>query len=215
MAYTSPYTGTYASNILLKMDATLSDNGKVLYIKETTGDYDVTLNPGGWETPNPARSAIEAGLSVTTGVRLEIQLPGETEFSYGLDIAIAPFMDGNEDVYSITTADIGLDDNLVFPDGMYYFRLLITYDTNGANSYAFVKPLVKYVLLAHNAKCCVYHQVANTTDCECGCEGEDKSVKALQVFSMYKSMLFNAAMGKVDNVNKLLTCIQTNCDCGC
>lgn len=199
MPYVSPYTGQNGNfNILLQIESTQSDSGKVLYLKDTTGVYDSVNNPGGWGGPNPDYSDISSWT-------FEIAIPGSQEFQYGITVANPT---GPNAVWTILPTSIGLPADSVFIDGMYTIRVLVKIDAD------YIIPVNKYVLLAHNAKCCVYGSLAQTTDCDC-CSDDAQSIKALNVYSMYQSMLYNAAMGKVENVNNLLKCIQTNCDCGC
>lgn len=201
MPYVSPYTGQNGNfNILLKAETTLSDSGKFLYLKDTTGMYDSVNNPGGWGSPN-------AAMNDMTSMIIEIALPGNPDFQYGISVSVPTTVN---QVWTITPNQIGLPVDSVFPDGMYTIRLLLKNDSN-----EYITPLNKYVLLAHAAKCCVYNKLANTTDCDCTCSDDSKSIEALNLYSMYQSMLYNAAMGKIENVNNLLSCIQSECGCGC
>lgn len=209
MAYTSPYTGVYiASNIVLSLKATQSSDGKTFALQEDTGDYDASTNPTGFGTPNFARA--EMGPIVTsTGILMEVMLPGSSSWDYGLDVPITfinPGGTGNN-VFTISPADIGLTAGSPFPDGVYTVRYIVEKNSLGATG--FLQAVTKYVLLAHNAKCCVYNQLAKVTGCDC-CEG-DSVDDALYSYSLYKAMLYQAAAGNPENATNLLECVNNAC----
>lgn len=212
MAYTSPYTGTHLStNLVLALEAAQAKNGKSFSLQEATGDYNASSNPTGFGSPNPERSDM-GSIVTSTGIVLEIQTPADTSFAYGLDVP-ATFVDpggaGNNE-FSIAPEDIGYTADTVLPDGIYVVRYLLE-DTNQAG---FIQPLTKNILLAHNAKCKVYNALANAHIEDC-CSG-GKVDDALAQYAMYKSMLYNAAMGKIEKVKEQLECINNNdCGCGC
>ena len=134
--------------------------------------------------------------------------PEDTVFTYGLDIPIDfinPGGAGNNE-FIINPEDIGYNVGSVLPDGVYTIRYLV-------EKKGFLQPLVKYILLAHNTKCKVYNCLANVKKENC-CE-DDKVNGALASYAMYKSMLYNAAMGRVEKVKEQLQCLNKNSGCGC
>jgi len=210
MAYTSPYAGIYiASNIVLNLKSTQSPDGKTFALQENTGDYVALTNPAGFGTPNFARA--DMGPIVTSsGILMEVMLPGSTSWDYGLEVPITfinPGGTGN-DIFTINPADIGYTVGSVFPDGVYTVRYIVE-KNSGGTPLGFLQAVTKYVLLAHNAKCCVYSQLAKVTGCDC-CEG-DSVDDALYSYSLYKSMLYQAAAGNSENATNLLECVNDAC----
>ena len=210
MPYTSPYTGvSVTSNLLLKLEAAQSHSGKILALKETTGDYNVSTNPSGFGTPNPERTDVGSVLT-STGILIEVIRPEDTSYTYGLDVPVTFINPGTANTFEINPEDIGYTADTVLPDGVYTIRYLV----EDANQTGFLPIATKYIVLAHNAKCRVHNALAKVT-CEDCCNGGSTD-DALATYAMYKSMLYNAAMGKIDKVKEQLACINSSdCGCGC
>jgi hypothetical protein len=212
MSYTSPYTGTFlSSDITLALKAGQSGDGKSFAIQEETGNYDINSNPTGFGGPNPERADMGA-VATSTGVLIEVQTPADDSFAYGLDVPITFVNPGppNDNVFTINPEDIGYPADSVLPDGIYTVRYIL----EDLNQGGFLQPVTKYILLAHNAKCKVYNALANAHKEDC-CNG-GKVDDALANYSMYKSMLYNAAMGRIEKVKEQLECLNSgDCGCGC
>jgi hypothetical protein len=214
MSYTSPYSGTHISgtNTKLSLESAQALNGKSFALKEVTGDYDINTNPTGFGSPNIQRFEI-GPVTTNTGIVIEVQRPEDSTFTYGIDVpatfVTSPLASDHE--FVINPQDIGYSAGSIIPDGVYIIRYIVEENVNFNN---FIQPAVKYVLLAHNAKCKVYNTLADVSAKNC-CD-DDVTKNALSMFSMYKSMLYNATMGNIDKVNNLLDCINNNnCECGC
>ena len=213
MAYTSPYDGTVAtgSAIVLKLNAAQASDGKTWVLQDDTGNYNASTNVGGWGAPNKARTDV-GPIATVTGILMEIQRPEDDDFEYGLSVPLTfinPGGSGNDE-FTIAPEDIGYDADTVIPDGVYIVRFLV--EVTGANP-GWVQPLSKYSLLAHDARCLVYNSLAALAVDDCDCNST-AAAEALNKFAMYKSMLFNAAMGKIEKVEEQLDCINDD-DCGC
>jgi hypothetical protein len=214
MSYTSPFPGTnvLVNNVVLSLEAAQFINGKLLALKEVTGNYNAVSNPKGFGTPNVGRVDVNPNVT-TSGIVMEIQRPNDNAFEFGLSVPLSFIQDEvtpNANVFTIKPEDIGYEPNTIFPDGIYTVRYLAEVYTN-----QWIQPITKYILLAHNAKAKVYNCLANIDTKNC-CTSSDTTQKALNSYAMYKSMLYNAAMGNIDKANELLECINTKgCGCGC
>ena len=157
MPYTSPYTGvSVTSNLLLKLEAAQSHSGKILALKETTGDYNVSTNPSGFGTPNPERTDVGSVLT-STGIVIEVMRPEDSSFAFGLNVPVTFINPGTANTFEINPEDIGYTTDTILPDGVYTLRYLVEDSVQAG----FLPVATKYVLLAHNAKCRVHNALVN------------------------------------------------------
>ena len=127
----------------LKAETALSRDGKTLSFTETTGVYNVSTNPEGYNSPNEP-------LSNMTAAMLEITTP--TQLTYTIDLFTQGFPTGTTATFDITKDMIGGNADEVLDDGLY----VLIYTVTGDAEYTFVINDVLY----HNIKCCVYKHLS-------------------------------------------------------
>lgn len=173
---------------------------------ETTGAYDVLLDPTGWGAPNPLTSN-------ATAATLDIYAPGNSSATPTLSVnllATTNFPNTNPTIeYLITNTALGLSGKLT--DGLWVFVYTVT-----VNTVVYQQTIQK--ITTCNAKCCVDGLFGAIEDFDCD-ECKDEAIKrAMDASAFYQGMVSAAGCGKIDKflkIQKLLSrlCNNTKC-CG-
>lgn len=101
-------------------------NYSILTLVDSTGDYDVTDNPGGWGAPNTALSAVNyAHLIIETpsGSVYDIDI----EADLGIDFSTVT---SDELIYNVSSDMLGRDTNELLDDGIYTIEYRISTDSS-------------------------------------------------------------------------------------
>lgn len=102
--------------LITKSSSSLSANGKVLSLSDTTGNYNVTTNPGGY-----GASQIPAGLrkiSDIDGGKLDFYFNGSTipDYTFTLNNATAQGLANGSSTYDLTMGNLGGSSDDIFDD---------------------------------------------------------------------------------------------------
>jgi hypothetical protein len=199
--------------VQLSLHICQSSNCKQLIISETTGEYDVVTNPGGWGAPNTPLLA-----NVVDAI-LDITAPDGTTYTFE-DSDLGPnfpFPDPTgleEMVFNYNGSIVGNYTNptniTAFPDGIYYIKYTIKY-MKGAVEYSIFTN--QNVLLTCQTRCCVdklFHMASQTKECA-DCDSNLLN-KALEAEAYLKSAEYAAGCGKVEMAKKNLAKAQWICN---
>jgi hypothetical protein len=186
-----------------RISTCIKNNGcSAIILNETTGVYDVNLNPTGYGAPNIAVGDV-------TETHIYVTMPDGTVIDI-LNPTGLPTSDESLE-YEITAA--ALDETLI-TDGLYIIEYTVT---DGITVYS---TGTKYFLYTCNVDCCVakmFAKIATVTNCQC----DDVIIKnALYASALLEGMKASANCGNTTNISKILTKLQSICgftttDCGC
>lgn len=199
------------TNLQLGIHLCQTNNCKTLKLSETTGVYNISTNPTGWDSTgvtNPAAAN-------ATRVRIEIITPSGT-YNFDSDPLNANYY---APLVPLGTYFPDPTGNLEFPlnatnlggsvaDGMYSVTYKVFGNFSG-NTYE--EKVTQTFLLTCNIRCCIdklFH-LASQSDCS-DCKNE-KLDKALEAESYLKAAEYAAACGKTNMANKHLAKAQWIC----
>lgn len=191
------------TDLALKFNVCIKENCGKIVISDTTGNYNVDSNPGGWGTSNPdANDIVEASITCI--------------FPSGA-IEVFPIQDVLH-AQSETALPFEL---LVFEneelDGIYEYTYTVS---DGEEETSFT--ITKFSLC--NVRCCIDKLWAKAAlgltiqDCNCGGKTELYCQKATQAEALYKAIIAAASSGKDLVRNELLKKLQRICsleNCNC
>lgn len=181
--------------LVLNTEVCQTSNCKSLIFKETTGIYNATSNPGGWDNPNPATAG-------ATAAELAITAPNGT--IYTIDLFSQGFPSSTSELEFEITADlIGGVANDTIPDGIY----TINYTVVDASGITYIKTLIQSFIC--NVECCVY-SMFKSIDFSCDCS-QDAKTKALDAWLLFKALQYSSGCGSTDNFNTNLATLQKLC----
>lgn len=170
---------------------------------ETTGLFNSTTNPTGWNGSNP-------NIALTTAATLDIYYPGDLT-TIGLTIDLFATTDfpstTSTPTYTITNTALGLSGRLT--DGLWKFVYTVVVDGQ-----TFQQSIEKITYC--NAKCCVDGLFGAIDDLDCRDCQKIAEDKALTAFTLYRGMISAATCGKINKFTRLQTmltrlCNNTNC----
>lgn len=170
------------------------NNGSQIKLYDNTGDYDVTNNPTGWGSPNPARSDVtEITLSITKGdVSYDRVLAGSDITDY-LDPSVGATINSSDMLGS------GYD---VYEDGLYEIQVEIVESggTHYDNKY-------EYMLWAMWAD---IRRLTMTMEIPIINYLEAYNIALLN--TLFDSILFNCQQGQVSNATEIYTFVRNVLD---
>lgn len=183
----------------LKAKADFRNNCTSLLVTDVTGEYDSSLNTGGWGAPNISVSDVSsASITITypdgstQTVDVTSQVPGtySTDFNFN---HIAP-----------TTS---------FADGLYEITYSVTSSGGTAYTYSFYKPALCGVA------CCVDKKLSKLPKEMCTqCEYDEYLYNTRYMTTMLNSLSYAAYCAKTDQFADILETLQALCDfdgCNC
>jgi len=177
-----------------------------LVIKDTTGIFSGSTNPGGWNGDDNY-SLIE-GVQTAT---IQYLLPGETEYVI-VDVADLLIQAGEED--SIAAGILLVDEDIDIMDGQIHIIYTVQTDaTNGSPLETFTTE--SYIYSLCHVKCCVNKLWVKVAE-GCGC-CNDSLERAMEATALLEAIK-NAACGSADLRDKLLAKLQRICKsqkCNC
>ena len=177
----------------------LSNSCTELSVSETTGVYNVTTNPGGYGTPNPATGDVSSYVLVITD-------PDDVE--YTIDLFANGFPTTNSDFeYSIPLTSLG--NRTVIEDGYWQFAWTVVstgpVTSTGNSAYYFTC----------NTECCVAALLANIVlednGCNCNDDATAKQMDYLRAKAFLESLKNAAFCGKLTLFNNIKTAINKMC----
>lgn len=201
----------------LKYEICQSDNCRWLIFNETTGAYNATTNPGGWD----ATEAVNPDWNNATSASLIVTTPDGDSFTFFDDPAF--FWNEGGDFptddstlqYVITAEMLGFDSGDKLPDGMYTF----TYAVEGAiNSDTYTSSTTCKKLVTCGLDCCLQKLAKEAAKDTCdGCK-DNKQSALLKMSAKLLAAKAAAACGMENRANKLIKelnwlCNNYNCNC--
>lgn len=194
--------------LVLRFNICTEDNCKRFVFTETTGVYNATTNPTGYNAPNPL-------IASATSATLDVYLPSNTTTTP--DLTVDMFAESYPTVvdtfeYTIYNSDLGFSAGTKMTDGFYKFVYTVVIDVSGTPT-TFTQTVTK--ALSCNAACCVDGLFGEIPDFECDC-AEAAINKALTAQAIYKAMVSAGACGNKTKYTKLQSmlsrmCNNTNC----
>jgi len=199
------------TNLQLGIHLCQTNNCKTLKLSETTGVYNISTNPTGWDSTGATNPAA----ANATRVRITIVTPSGT-YSFDSDpldanyyaplVPLGTYFPDPTGVkeFMLTASNLGGS----VGDGIYSVTYKV-YGAFGANTYE--ETVTQTFLLTCNIRCCIdkLFQVAAQSDCT-DCKNE-KLDKALEAESYLKAAEYAAACGKTNMANKHLAKAQWIC----
>jgi hypothetical protein len=116
--------------LITKSSSALSTNGKVLSLSDTTGNYNVTTNPGGYgasQTPAGLRE-----VSDIDGGKLDFYFNGSTnpDYTFTLTAGTAQGLANGSSTYDLTMGNLGGSSDDVFDDQVVKLVYQVIFDGN-------------------------------------------------------------------------------------
>lgn len=161
----------------LSIKFTRSNDQLSLVATDLTGVYDVTTNPGGYGSPNPAvGDFVSFDITVTLPDPTTL-LPGGTP----VVINAFPSLPSNSNgTFTITNVDLGLESGTKLIDGVYQFDIIAS--TVG-DEYEYSTKAVYSDIVA----CCIRTMTAEASTC--GCSSDSDKIRNLVKGNMWLSVL--------------------------
>jgi hypothetical protein len=177
-----------------------------LIFTETTGTYNVTTNPTGWGSPNPATSTA-AGAVVT------VLVPSGTSYTFSVFASSFPTVTSTQQ-YLINYEDLGMSDGLV--DGLY----TITYVVPTLQIILGVPTVITYTTILNtmivcNLECCIDTLLLEIDDWTCDCS-KDAKENFLTAHAIFEQIQHSIECGDLDTAGDLVDmagkiCRNENC----
>jgi hypothetical protein len=135
--------------LITKSSSSLSTNGKVLSLSDTTGNYNVTTNPGGYgasQTPAGLREIADI-----VGGKLDFYFNGSTnpDYTFTLTNVIAQGLASGSSTYDLTMGDLGGSSDDVFDDQV--IKMIYQVIFNGVSTGAVTQNSATVTITADNA----------------------------------------------------------------
>lgn len=173
-----------------------------LVVTDTTGIYDVSTNPYGWEDAGTLAAADLASATI-----------------------LIEYVDEDGDVSTVSTTDVLSQiadpvtgtfefDPIVgdYPDGQY----IITYTLIDSSDVTYRKSINTFLFC--NVKCCVQQLLATVPDLLCNCNYSETLQELFDAQVMLEGLKANATCGNTTAMYQVLTRLQRLCDfenCDC
>jgi len=194
--------------LITKSSSALSTNGKVLSLSDTTGNYNVTTNPGGYgasQTPAGLREVSDIddlcqvsqgsnsvtlySLNDAAGAKYFVIIDGVDEYTY--------------EIISEGSSFVTLDSEVTLTSGDYNYKVI--YESTN------------YLALTHNILKCIHTNIANVACSTCSCKEKavEKTTEALmQYFGIETNMdkgNYNCAQEIIESLT--IYCGKDGCNC--
>ena len=200
---------TVNTNLNIKFNVCEQQACKWLEISDTTGVYNITTNPGGWDstaTANPsAANVTETVITVVDPNGVTFTFSSDTTPPFPIDTLPDPT---GLDIYVIPNTRLGLTSSDKLTDGLY--DITITYTgTFGANDYTATS--AHTILVTCVANCCIgtLTEEIVTSDCvDCENSKIDLTMLASTLLDNAKKA---AACGKRLKAKRILKAVQAIC----
>jgi hypothetical protein len=162
---------------------------------DSTGIYDITLNPTGWGTPNPATSDITAAVLTVT------EESSGAIYTYDFTTDVADYLSGGLTITSLVLFGIA-----TAPDG--YYTYLVTLTVSGTD-YEYSSPQAFFC----KGKCCMLKQLANI---KFPLVEDQKAFADLEeMFIEFFGMYWASCCGNADRFVTLINAFNEKCNsCG-
>ena len=189
----------------LELKSCIIQNGCTgFYFSETTGAYDASLNAGGYGAPNITIASVDTAV-------LSVTYAGATE---AIEIDVYPTLPTTNvnGVYSVTAADLGLDE---MPSGWTRVTYTIT-GNSGGGSADYTYSVTKLVFFDCELACCIASKLieaaAAVVNGDCCNECKDEKVKtALYLEAVLEGARAATCSGLEDVVTTNVEYLETQC----
>jgi hypothetical protein len=202
------------SNPIRSLTAYLSEDGKTVYVKETTGIYDAGSNPNGWGGPGGLDIS-----DVTTSKLIVKRLIANDEFEITLNPASS--LPSNDNTVlnhtSFLMDSLGGTAGDVFPDDILMIQSKISDGITDEDTILTIPTI--YLGTLYNAKCCVNRRLSKIQPEDCDCNRDDID-SATESWTWLLAASLAGCAGQVDRFKCILSYITKLCnlstnDCGC
>ena len=178
----------------LKYTATLSSDGKTLFIYDATGAYNSTTNPTVWCYPNPETSDVTSAILLVTN-------PSGTQYSIDVSDDL-PTTDNTP--YELTMAELGGVDTTAFVDGNWSIKYQVV--VSGTTTYS----QLKWEFIYTATKCCIYKNLAGVNVEKCCCDNPEEA-RIIKMYVAYRAMLWAAMLGQYTKAKELMDYVNIIC----
>ena len=201
MASTYSASSEVTTTTVPSFTVSLSSNGKQMTFTETTGIYDASTNPDGWDAVHAGGDG--ASIDQITESYMRITTPAGVE--YDVDMSGAnPYTNmpgaAGTGSFTIDMSDLGSVSTAVFPDGVYVCKLLYKIaDADLSPNPGFIPPTVVNGVALSISEGYVHTLLAQLKP---GCTCKNTDFETAKLGWMYlKAAAYSATCGKYDKVN--------------
>lgn len=175
------------------------DKCKTLVVQDTSGLYDATTNPLGWEAD---------GVTIVQRAEITLTFPDGSVIVYDVLSQIPNPISG---VFNYTLTNSGN----AFPDGLYKIKYELEFSSGTINN----KEICSYFYCG--VKCKLASIWAKVAEEECGCDpcsGNELMNTALMAEGIYRALISAASCNKIETADKLLVNLNrlfdfNDCNC--
>jgi hypothetical protein len=184
--------------LIPKLKACVADKCTKLILRDATGLYNVTTNPGGWGAPNPTGSG-DAGFAATYSI--DGATPVAISNTYFANPVVATEFSLGE--YAHTLAD-------------GWHTITYTIDTTALVAESVTIKIFTYC----NIKCCVFSKMLEMKSLDL-CKETEKLASYMHLWTLYKSLIYAANGCDADQATDILSRLNKLCPtattggCGC
>jgi hypothetical protein len=194
---------TITTNLQLGIHLCQTNNCKTIKLSETTGSYDSSSNPGGWDSDGTDNPIIDD----VTAINIKFKLPDASiwNFNRAFTSDLLPDSTGLIEV-EFDTTDFGQSSIGSFDDGIYEVTYTVFGDM-GLDNYE--ESVFNKFLLTCQTRCCIdklFH-AASQSDCK-----NEKLDKAIEADNLLRAAEYAALCGKFNMATKLLAKAQWICN---
>lgn len=189
-----------------KIAVCFRNNCQTIRVQDSTGEYNVSTNTGGWEAPNTTLAGADP---VTLEVLLADESTTET-FTLTSTVNAATIIDGRFLLDDLVPSDFGLSDDS-FEDGIINFVYTVT---DGSTEYTYELN----VLNTCTVECCIQKMRVNFHKELCGCDWENYWEQYNNALMTLEDIKWAFSCGDFTKAKKALKALQkickiVNCQC--
>lgn len=180
--------------VVLRYCITESDDATEFSVLETTGVYDASTNPGGYNAPNPTIA------SCTSATITLSQLTDAATNTYtdAVTVSVYPTLPNVTDTEVVLTAeDFDYGDDATFPDAVYKIIYTVT------SSSAAIAAVTTYRTFTANIDCQIKELSDRVAICTCSCSGLEEELRNIMFWRRLLSSAICCA-----NINQIMKYIE-------
>lgn len=218
------------ANVDLKIGITLSSDGKSFIFEDKTGTYNVTTNPGGYNTPNIPSSGVTTAkigvyqynatvpwlftFTVVSNIvtALTLTKPDGTVSNILADLTSTVFPFTGVSVFNILNTYLDYPTDKPIGDMVWTFSYEISGTYNNGGVFTFDITTTCDFLVWCNTDCCVKKMFVNLG---CACCDDNALQNALKAKATLLTAIYSAEVGQYDAAQKAITKASDICTCNC
>lgn len=189
------------TDLIVDFSACEGNSCNSIILTDTTGDYSLSANPGGFGSPNPDISEVsQVTATITFADNTQVVLDITDLSSGGY-----PVMS-----YLITIAQLGLSDKI--PDQVITITLLYAGATIQGSSIAWTSSTTKTILYTCQTDCCFDKLMTKVQVSDCSCCQDGYLAKVIKGRAFLDAARLAAGCGQKNKATKLLQAAQFLCN---